>query len=126
MEKEYITLINKHIDKIKNSKKCYILVGILDDYFNKLVIPLIPAKLKFFIKINPELLLKQRNIRLLNYLCKNKTKNINLIKNNNFYYSFSTLKTIKKEYKKDYKLYTKYNYKPMTQNSIYNNIIKQI
>ena len=110
-KKNYLKFIDSKMSNIlKNTVINYLLVGVLDDYIkNELVFPDIVVNKKFFLKISAKKLFMQRNIRLLNYLCKNKKKYEYDIQNLKIP-DFRSLEEIKEEYAKDILLYKNHNY----------------
>ena len=95
------------------------LVGYLDYYINnELIVFPISSDYKFFIKISSKKLFIQYNIRLINWICKNKNKAISKI-NDYKLLPFKKIEDIEEDYKKDLIEYVdKLNYKLYTQNQI--------
>ena len=114
-KKLFISFIKNKINKLDNNK-INLLVGYLDCYIGKKIIfyPLI-ADYKFFIKISPKQLYIQYNLRLVNYICKNKEEIKNNITKYNFLPPFKTINDLINKYNNDindyinnldYKLYS--------------------
>lgn len=77
------------------------------------------------IKISAKKLFVQYNVRLINWICKNKKSAISKI-NDYKLLPFKDLEYIEKDYKKDLDEYVnKLNYKLLTQNQIINFLIKK-
>lgn len=124
-KKSYINFINNKINNL-DKNKMNLLVGYLDFYINnELVIYPISTDYKFFIKISAKKLFIQYNVRLINWICKNKKNAISKIKDYKLL-PFKELEEIKKDYKKDLDEYVnKLNYIPLTQNEIIKFLIKK-
>jgi ABC-type dipeptide/oligopeptide/nickel transport system ATPase subunit len=124
--KKFITFIDDKINKL-DQNKINLLVGYLDVYINnKLIIYPLKTNFKFFIKISPQKLFIQYNMRLVNYICKNKNNIILNIKKNILPPSCKNMEDLHKEYTVDYKNYvTNLNYTLYSSTQIIN-FIKHI
>ena len=129
-KKSFINFIQSKINKL-NKNKINLLVGYIDFHIknNTIVFP-IDTNYKLFIDISPDILFKQYNTRLVNYICSNKEKlikSINSINNKKPIPNFKNMAEIDKMLNDDIQLYVnKMGYVLMSQDKIISNLQKYL